>query len=80
MGRYISDCRDQGIANLDLGLSKKVQFTESKFVEIRGEFFNSLNHPRFGMPNTTFGSDTFGVISSQYNNPRHGQIGFRFVF
>jgi len=80
MGRYISDCRDQGIANLDLGLSKRVQFTESKFVEIRGEFFNSLNHPRFGMPNTTFGSDTFGVISSQYNNPRHGQMGFRFVF
>jgi hypothetical protein len=80
MSRYISDCRDQGIHNIDLGLSKRVQFTESKFLEIRGEFFNAFNTPRFGMPNTTVGSDTFGVISSQYNSPRHGQMGFRFVF
>jgi hypothetical protein len=80
MGRYIADCRDQGIHNIDLGLSKKVEFTESKFLEIRAEFFNAFNTPRFGIPNTTFGSDTFGVINSQYNSPRHGQIGFRFVF
>jgi len=80
MGRYIADCRDQGIANIDLGISKKIEFTESKFLEIRGEFFNAFNHPRFGMPDTTFGSDTFGVVSSQYNSPRHGQLGLRFVF
>jgi len=80
MSRYINDCRDQGIANADLGLSKKVAFTEKKYVEVRGEFFNALNHPRFAMPNTTYGSDTFGVISGQYNNPRHGQFGLRFVF
>lgn len=80
MGRYISDCRGQGIHNIDLGLSKRVEFTESKFLEIRGEFFNAFNTPRFGFPNTTFGSPSFGVISRQYNSPRHGQIGFRFVF
>jgi hypothetical protein len=80
MGRYIADCRTQGIHNIDLGISKRVEITESKYVEIRGEFFNAFNTPRFSMPNTTFGSDTFGVISSQYNSPRHGQVGFRFVF
>lgn len=80
MGRYISSCRTQGIHNIDLGLSKRMEFTESKYLEIRGEFFNAFNTPRFGMPNTNFGSATFGVISSQYNSPRHGQIGFRFVF
>jgi hypothetical protein len=80
IGRYINDCRDQGIANADLGLSKKVQITERKFIEVRGEFFNALNRPRFGLPNTIFGSPGFGVISSQYNAPRHGQMGFRFVF
>jgi hypothetical protein len=47
--------------------------------EVRAEFFNAFNTPRFGMPNTTFGSDTFGVVNSQYNSPRHGQIGFRRV-
>jgi hypothetical protein len=80
LGRYISDCRSQGIANADLGLSKRVEFSESKFLEIRGEFFNGLNHPRFAMPNTVFGSGNFGVISGQYNSPRHGQLGLRFVF
>ena len=80
MGRYISDCRSQGIHNIDLGISKRVEFTERKFLEIRGEFFNAFNTPRFSLPNTTFGSPSFGVISHQYNSSRHGQIGFRFVF
>ncbi len=80
MGRYIADCRAPGIHNIDLGISKKVEFTESRYLEIRGDFFNAFNTPRFGFPNTTFGSDGFGVINSQYNSPRHGQIGFRFVF
>ncbi|HKX00315.1 MAG TPA: TonB-dependent receptor [Bryobacteraceae bacterium] len=80
MGRYISDCRAPGIHNIDLGISKKVEFTESRYLEIRGDFFNAFNTPRFGFPNTTFGGDGFGVINGQYNSPRHGQIGFRFVF
>jgi hypothetical protein len=80
MGRYIADCRAPGIHNIDLGISKKVEFTESRYLEIRGDFFNAFNTPRFGFPNTTFGGDSFGVINSQYNSPRHGQIGFRFVF
>jgi hypothetical protein len=80
MGRYISDCRGPGIHNIDLGISKRVEFKESMYLEIRGEFFNAFNTPRFGMPNTTFGSDSFGVINSQYNSPRHGQLGLRFVF
>ncbi len=80
IGRYINDCRGQGISNADLGLSKKVQFRESMFLEVRGEFFNAFNNPRFGLPNTTYGSPGFGVVSSQYNSPRHGQLGFRFVF
>ena len=62
-----------------MGLSKRVEFSESKFLEIRAEFFNAFNRPRFGTPNTTFGGDSFGVINSQYNSPRHGQLGFRSV-
>jgi hypothetical protein len=80
MGRYISDCRGPGIHNMDLGLSKKVEFTETKYLEIRGDFFNALNTPPFGFPNTSFGSGNFGVINKQFNDSRHGQIGFRFVF
>jgi len=35
MGRYIADCRNHGIYNIDLSLSKRVEFSESKFLEIR---------------------------------------------
>jgi trimeric autotransporter adhesin len=80
LGRYVADCRAPGIHNMDLGISKRIEFTESKYLEIRGDFFNALNTPRFGMQNTSFGSGNFGVISSQANQSRHGQIGFRFVF
>jgi hypothetical protein len=80
LGRYIADCRAPGIHNMDLGISKRIEFTESKYLEIRGDFFNALNTPRFGMQNTSFGSGSFGVIDSQSNQSRHGQIGFRFVF
>ncbi len=80
MGRYISDCRAPGIHNIDLGIAKKVEFTETRYLEIRADFFNAFNTPRFGYPNTTFGGDGFGVINGQYNSPRHGQLGLRFVF
>ena len=68
------------IHSLDFGISERVQFKESMYLGIRGDFFNALNTPRFAFPDTTFGSDTFGVINSQANSPRHGQFGLRFAF
>ncbi|MFN7993134.1 MAG: carboxypeptidase-like regulatory domain-containing protein [Bryobacteraceae bacterium] len=78
--RYLSGCRVPGIANLDQGIAKQITIREGMFVEVRGEFFNFLNHARFAAPGSAFGSGSFGVISSQGNSPRHGQIGARFVF
>lgn len=77
---YLSGCRVPGIHNLDQGISKSFTIREGKFVEVRAEFFNFLNTPRFSAPGHAFGSGSFGVISSQANAPRHGQIGARFVF
>jgi hypothetical protein len=44
------------------------------------DFFNALNHPQFANPNTTFGSSSFGIISSTSVNPRVGQLGVKLVF
>jgi hypothetical protein len=52
------------IKTLDLSLFKNFDFTESKSLQFRAEFFNSLNHPNFNPPGTTFGTASFGVISS----------------
>jgi hypothetical protein len=78
--RYLADCRVPGIHNLDQGISKSFTIREGMFVEVRGEFFNFLNTPRFGAPGHAFGSGSFGTINSQANAPRHGQFGARFVF
>jgi hypothetical protein len=51
-------------------------------LEVRGEFFNFFNTPRFAVPDTLWGDSTFGQISSTVmgSTPRHGQIGVRFEF
>lgn len=78
--RYLDAARVDGIRNLDLGIGKIIKVTEGRFFEIRGEFFNALNTPRFGQPNTTYGAAAFGTIASQANQSRHGQLGLRFVY
>jgi Carboxypeptidase regulatory-like domain len=84
--RYLSNCRVQGVSNLDLSIAKQFNLKENMFIEVRGDFFNALNTPRFGAPQantndgTGFGGDGFGAIFYQENQPRHGQIGIHFVF
>jgi hypothetical protein len=68
-----------GYANLDLSLAKRVAFTERQAVELRFEAFNSLNHTNFGNPGTSFGSSSFGVISSA-GSPRIVQMAVRYRF
>lgn len=45
----------------------------------RGEFFNMLNCPNFGLPNRTRGDATFGSIGSA-SGGRQIQPGIRLVF
>ena len=78
--RYFSNLRSQGVHNMDLSLSKEFSIRESMKLQIRGEFFNFTNTPRFGLPDTLLGSTTFGQVSSTINTPRHTQFGVRFQF
>jgi hypothetical protein len=48
--------------------------------EVRGDFFNFFNTPRFALPDNLWGDSTFGQITSTLGNPRHGQLGVRFEF
>jgi Carboxypeptidase regulatory-like domain/TonB dependent receptor-like, beta-barrel len=80
--RYFSTLRSDGIHNVDMSLSKSFVPREGMTLELRGEFFNFLNTPRFGVPDTLWGDSTFGQISSlaQGSTPRHGQLGIRLQF
>ena len=75
--------RTDGIHNIDISLEKTfVTIKEGMTLELRGEFFNFFNTPRFAPPDTLYGDSTFGQITSTLpgSTPRHGQLGVRFEF
>jgi hypothetical protein len=78
--RYFSNLRGDGIHNADLSISKEFSIREGMKLQVRGEFFNFTNTPRFNFPNTSFGDSAFGQVTSTLNTPRHTQIGLRFEF
>ena len=49
-------------------------------VTFRAEGFNLLNRVRWGAPDSTFTSPTFGIVRSQANNPRQMQFALKFNF
>ena len=50
-------------------------------LQLRFELFNPFNTRYYGGPNTTITSTQFGKITpNQFNFPRQGQLGVRFVF
>ena len=66
--------------NLDASIFKEVSLRERLRLQIRGEFFNTLNHPQFDLPNATIGSASAGVISSTVGSPRDIQGSLRLTF
>jgi hypothetical protein len=78
--RYEGQVRGDSVHNLDLSLFKAVRLKENMKMEVRAEFFNFTNTPRFGDPATSYRDPAFGTINSQVNLPRTSQIGVRFVW
>ena len=78
--RYFSNLRSDGVHNADVSLSKEFTVREGMKLQIRGEFFNFTNTPRFAIPNTGFGNGQFGVVTKTLGSPRHTQFGMRFEF
>jgi len=80
--RYFSDLRGDGIHNADLSFTKEFTIKEQMKLQFRGEFFNFTNTARFGFPDLSYGSSTFGEVFSTApgSTPRHTQFGLRFQF
>lgn len=66
----------------DMSVFKKIFLrSESRYLEIRGEFFNAFNRVVFAGPSANINNpSTFGVISGQANTPRVIQIGMKLIF
>jgi hypothetical protein len=50
--------------SVDVSLFKTISIREKSRLQIRPEFFNILNRVNFGLPGSTVGSPTYGVITS----------------
>jgi hypothetical protein len=86
--------RGPGTWQVDLGLGKRISLSERASLEFRSEFFNILNHPQLGPPQSTFNpSNTtgFGSIITTVNTttpispvgsgtPREIQFALRVAF
>jgi len=68
-----------GFFGVDVSLLKDFRFSESRFLQLRGEAFNLANRPNFGLPNGSRGNANFGRIASSQDG-RVIQIGLRFVY
>ena len=66
--------------NLDFSITKKIRFNESRELQFRSEFFNGLNHPQFGLPNSTIGVGGAGTITSTQRANRQVQFALRFSY
>jgi carboxypeptidase family protein len=72
-----------GQFNIDAAMMRRFLLRwpkEGSQLQIRAEAFNLLNHPQFSNPNTTYGSPSFGIISSTSVNPRVGQLALKMIF
>jgi carboxypeptidase family protein/TonB-dependent receptor-like protein len=80
-GRFHS-IRSHTAPQIDLMLSKKVNFKERYQVEFRAEAFNAFNTPiRRDAPSGNPSAADFGILPvAQFNFPRNIQLGMRFRF
>ncbi len=72
--------RGPGEANWDMSLYKNILIRDRVNAQLRAETYNTFNTPWFSGPNTSFGSASFGQITSQANFPRYLQLGVRISF
>jgi hypothetical protein len=82
----LDNLRNQPYSVANLSLTKNFKLGETKTFQIRAEALNAFNHPYFGAgmglnPGTAAApNNTFGLVTTQRNNPRDIQFGAKFVF
>jgi hypothetical protein len=74
-----SGLRGASLVTTDATLEKTFFITERWKFDLRGEFYNLVNHANFNVPGSTFGAADFGVVSSARPG-RTVQIALRLSF
>jgi hypothetical protein len=76
-----------GVINLDASLARTFSIRERYKLQFRMDSFNFSNTPHYDNPNTTFGSSTFGQVTTaggNYGNghgdPRQFEVSLKLSF
>jgi hypothetical protein len=69
-----------GMQTLDLGVVREFPIMEKARFEVRGEFFNALNHTNLGTPNRFVNTASFGSITEVSTPGREIQVSGRISF
>ena len=72
--------RGDTIQQYDMTLSKYFPIKEPARIELRAEAFNLFNRPQLNTPNMSFGSPTFGRVTSTILPARFLQVGIRILW
>ncbi len=68
-----------GINNWDASLMRNFKIRERANFQLRGEFYNAMNHPNFKNPNTVIGNVNYGKITGD-NGARVMEVAMRLFF
>ncbi len=74
-----SGLRGDSLRTVDVTIAKEFAVTERFRTDVRGEFYNLLNHANFELPGHTFGNADFGTVLSARPS-RTVQLGLRLSF
>jgi hypothetical protein len=66
--------------NESVGAVKRTAINDRVTLIFRAEFFNVFNRVVYGAPAANVSAANFGVVSSQSNSPRQGQMALRLEF
>ncbi len=80
--RYFSNLRVPGVNNIDFSLQKdfRIPKGEQTRLTFRADFYNAVNHPQFGPPNSDPRIPNFATVSSTAINNRTVQLGLHLYF
>ena len=77
----INTLRGPRLTNIDFAFTKSTNIAKEQNLLFRAEFFNLLNHPNFGNPNSTLASGIqFGRITTSVGTPRNIELSLRYSF
>jgi hypothetical protein len=68
-----------GLFDLDMVIQKNITVMERVKLQIRAEFFNTLNHSNYNIVDRIFADPAFGAVQSQLD-PRQLQFGIKLIF